>query len=679
VRRLTSRRLDSDEGLSLVETIAALLVFALIMSGLAAGMALYAHTTALTKAKNAATSVAQQVMETARTLSVGNLAVCTGGGAPANYTYKTQSLPVVTGSTPCLQYSQTKTVNGIPFTVNQIVVTLNSTTINSQPISEKMLVVTVSWTKPAPGSYTTSSTMTGNGTVASTTPVGVQFSINDQNGNLVSQANLTWDYTVTDSNGNQLASGQTDDGTSGLLSVSPGTYTCQVVAETDAGQSYDPGTNPGMTVDAPNDTITNSTCTVSANTVTDMTTVWNEVASCVPSGTKGPAKITVLDSQNQPVYGATVSVTNAGTTGANGTVTNQTLANNVNVSSLNVAADLYTYVVSKTGYQTSTIQGPICVAPAAGTSAQVNLQSVSTCVVANATASTAVTLTAVDENLAPVNGAKFTLANQDGKTSPAAKTATASSNSVVFSNIAAGNWKVTVSKTGWTNIGPQGPFCVAANTNSNAYQASLPTSGSSGCVSTGSKGGLTVPVTDQAAHPIGGVKVTLTNANGHGGVPPAQTTDNTTGVATWASNTTPGDLYTYVVTVPAGYLDPGVQGPICVVAGATTPAPAVVLTAYMIVKVTVTNSDTQPTKTYNVILRDSSNNTSSNSITVNKSKSGTVTFSSMPTDTYTIEVCVPVASTGDCDDIANTTSTTYNFGSKGLTYNVAITDPKFGA
>jgi Tfp pilus assembly protein PilV len=58
VRRLTSR-LDSDEGLSLVETIAALLVFALIMSGLAAGMALYAHTTALTKAKNAATSVAQ--------------------------------------------------------------------------------------------------------------------------------------------------------------------------------------------------------------------------------------------------------------------------------------------------------------------------------------------------------------------------------------------------------------------------------------------------------------------------------------------------------------------------------------------------------------------------------------------------------------------------------------------
>src|SRR5207302_7462943 len=189
---------------------------------------------------------------------------------------------------------------------NQIVFTWKTTTVNSQPITEKMLVVTVSWTKPAPGSYTTSSTMTGNGTVASTTPVGLQFNINDSSGNLITGTNLAWDYTVTDSSSNQLAAGTTADGTSGLLSVSPGTYTCTVVAETDASSSYDPGSNPGMTTNAATDTITGS-CTVTANNVTNWNTVWNAVTNCASSTTgHGSVGITVQDAPGHLVPGATV-------------------------------------------------------------------------------------------------------------------------------------------------------------------------------------------------------------------------------------------------------------------------------------------------------------------------------------------------------------------------------------
>jgi len=675
VRRLTSRRLDSDEGLTLVETIAALLVFALIMSGLAAGMALYAHTTALTKAKNAATSVAQQVMETARTLSVGNLAVCTGGGAPANYTYKTQSYPVVTGSTPCVQYSQTKTVSGIPFTVNQIVVTLNSTTINTQPINEKMLVVTVSWTKPAPGSYTTSTTMTGNGTVASTTPVGIQFNINDNSGNLITGTNLAWDYTVTDSSNNQLISGTTDDGSSGLLSVSPGTYTCTVVAETDAASSYDPGSNPGLTVSAATDTITGS-CTVTANTVLNWNTVWNPITSCAVSNSKGSLTITVTDQSGSYVNTAAVTLTSV-----NGTSTppgaQNTNPSGVATFSNTVPGDLYTYSVTKTGYTSAINQGPICVAPSSTASGTATLNAPSTCVSAKNTASTGVTITVVDEGGNAVNGAKIQLTNQDGNASPGSKTLTNSANVWTFTNIFAGNWTVTVSKTGYTNIGPQGPFCVTTNTTA-TYTALLPTAGSGGCTATGSKGGLQVLVTDQANNPVGGAKVTLTNANGHGGTPGAQTSNTTTGLATWAANTVPGDLYTYAVQVPAGYLDPGTTGPFCVIAGQNNTS-SVVLTAYMTVKVTVVNNDTQPNKSYNIILTDSNGRTSTNSISVNTAKSATVTFSNMPTDTYTVVVCTPIATTGNCDAVTNATSTTYNFGTKGATYTVTATDAKGGA
>ena len=283
MRRLWKRHACGDDGLSLIETVAALVVFALIMSGLAAGMALFAHTQELTKVRNSATSMAQQGAETAKTIPLNQIAVCTGGGQPATYTFQSTSYTVVSGTTPCVPYSSTRTGNGVTFTIKQLVVKDTSgawdVTVNNQPIAKRMLIVTVSWTVPSSGSYTTSTMLTGKNTLAASVPVGLRVNVNDSTGTLVTASNLVWDYNVNDGSGNSVASGATDDGTSGLLSLSPGAYTCSVVPEDDAGQSYDPGTNPGLSIDTTTETIS-GTCTVTANNILDWNTTWNEVTAC---------------------------------------------------------------------------------------------------------------------------------------------------------------------------------------------------------------------------------------------------------------------------------------------------------------------------------------------------------------------------------------------------------------
>lgn len=663
MRRLWERHASGDDGLSLIETVAALVVFALIMSGLAAGMALFAHTQELTKIRNSATAMAQQVAETAKTISVNQLAVCTGGG-PNTYTYQSKSYDVVHGSTPCVPYSSTRTgPNGVTFTINQYVLkdgTNWDVTVQNQPIAKRLYVVTVSWTVPSSGSYTTSTMFSGKNTLAASLPVGLRVNINDTTGTLVTATNLVWDYTVSNASGT-VASGETDDGSSGLLSLSPGTYTCSVVPEDDAGQSYDPAANPGMTIDSSTETIS-GTCTVTANNIVDWNTAWAEVTSCASGTTKGSAKITVTDQGGAPVSGATVALTNANTGTSPANVTSD--SNGVALFDRTANNDLYTYTISKAGYLTSSNLGPICVAPNATTNAVGVISALSTCVVSNAKGSVSVSVTDESGNL--VSGAKVHLVSQDGAKAPGDVNTNPSGVATFNNNVTAGNWTYTLSKTGYSNLGPQGPVCVTAP-GSNPVSGLLPTSGSSGCASTASKGTLTVNVVDQSGNPVSGAKVHLTNANGHGGTPGDKTTDGTGTVTFSGGSGVPGDLFTYTLTtIPSGYSDPGTQGPICVIAGQTTTS-QVSLTGVMTVKVTVTNSDTQPTKSYNVFLRDSSGRASSNSLTINKNKSATVTFSNMPTDTYTIEVCIPIAATGNCDDI-NNVNTTYAFTAKGTTY-----------
>jgi len=600
VRRFVFRRNRGDDGLSLIETVAALVVFALVMSGLAAGMALFAHTTALTKVRNSATAMAQQIMESAKTIPVNQLVICTGGGADGQkFTYQSQQYDILVGTTPCLPYTSTRTGNGVTFTIQQVIFEYQHDTVNNQPITDKMLVVTVTWSQPSSGSYRTHTMISGKNSLASQTPVGLRINVNDGSNNLITSADLVWDYTVSNASGVVL-SGTTDDGTSGLLSLSPGGYTCSVTPEEDAGASYDPSStaNGSLVITPTTETISGS-CTVPASSIGDWNTVWNEVTDCASSTTQKATSVsvTVYDKSNNLVNGATVYLTNVGT-GANAgqnSANVTTGANGVATFSGGNAplADVYSYTISKAGYETF-VGGPVCIAPGVATSTLTgNIKSLSTCTVSKTLKGT-VTVTVQDtaDPANTVSGARITLANQDGNGSPGAQNS-GSDGTYTFTNVLAGNYTVTVTKTGYTNLGAQGPYCVAGGTGAQTpIPATLPSQGSSGCTSTTSKGPLQVKVVDGNNQPIDNVKVTLTNANGHNGTPGAKTTDPT-GIVLWSGGSAvPGDLFTYTVTVPAGYSNPGTQGPICVKAGTTLNESSVTLVGIMTAKVTVQNKDT---------------------------------------------------------------------------------------
>jgi hypothetical protein len=676
MRRLVQRRMQGDDGSTLIETVVALVVFAVIMSGLAASLAVFAHNTALTKARSAATSLAQKQVETARSLGTTNLSVCTGGGSPATFPFKGTNYPVITSTaTGCLPFQATKTSGGYSFAVKQYVLNLGTKTNTAGiPQTQKLLMVKLSWTAPTAGSYELDTVMNNNEAVAATPAQGIRINVNDSTGTLINISAAIWDYTIKDGTNTVVASGTTEDGSTGVLSLNPGTYTCSIVAEADAGQSYSPGTNPGMTVDATNDSIT-GTCTVTANTATDWTTTWNELSSCTSSGTKGSLAVTVTDSSGATVSGATVALTNVNGNSVPGNAT--TNASGVALFSGNVADDLYTYTISKTGYTTSTNLGPVCVAGTGTATATGSISGASTCPVVTTKGTVSVTVT--DETGAVVSGAKVVLTNQTpGKGSPGSVNTNPSGVALFNNNVLGGSYTYTLSKTGYTSSGAEGPVCVTAAT-TNYISGLLPTAGSTGCASSGTKGTLSITVADQTGAGLNGVKVTLTNANGHGGVPGAKNTATVNGVDGVAlfNNSAPADPYLFSITPPAGYTNPGTLGPVCVIAGQSVAATAT-LVGIMTSQIKVTNSDIQPTKTYNITITDSNGRATTNSVTINRTKNATVSFPSMPTDNYTLRVCVPIAATGNCDAINDPTAV-YNWGAIGTTYLTSITDNKGGA
>ena len=672
-------RLGPDEGISLVETVVALMVFALFMTGLAGGLVLLTHTTVVTKVRNAATALAQQTMEQARAQTLANLAVCTGGGAPASYqpSGMSTSYTVITGAAPCVPFSQTVSTSGYSFTVQQYVLSAKTSPAGAaQPVIEKIIDVKVAWTHPTTGTYELNSASTGSTTATATSATGVQLNVLDSSSSpatLVGASALAWDYTVTDSGGNTVASGATDDGTSGLVSLDPATYTCSLAAETDAAASYNPdtGNNSGKTVDSVNDVIS-GTCTVTSGNVLAWNTNWSPITSCSSSSTKGSLQITVTDSTQQLVSGATVTLTNAnGNPGTPAAVT--TNSQGVALFNKTVPDDLYTYVISKTGYTSSQVLGPVCVTGTQTTQVTGSMAAPVHCP-SVATKGTLV-ITVLDENGNGVPSAKIVLVNQTTKHALASVNTNASGVYTYNNNLPGDSYTYEASKANYTDQGAQGPVCVTAAT-STSVNALLPTQASSGCASSSTKGSLSVTITDQNGSPVQNVTIALTNANGHAGAPGSVKT-NASGVALF-NNNAPADLYYFTPTPPAGYASPGPQGPVCVIAGQTVSASAT-LSSMVTVKVMVTNSDIQPTKTYNITLTDSGGSVTTGSLTVNSNKTGTSTFANLPADpAYTVQVCSVITSSGNCDAISNT-STTYSFNTVGQTYTVAVTDAKGGA
>lgn len=650
MRRLWKRHHRGDDGLGLIETVSALVVFALIMSGLAAGMAVFAHTATLTKVRNAATATAQLMMERAHRMSVENLVVCSGQGSPLKYTpvgETTEYSVLAPGTTPCLTFSQQITNSGYTFTVKQYVLAkATAQDVQGHDQVEKLLVVNVAWTAPTPGSYEDKTILTGKGTINSTDPVGLRINVFDSSTTpaaVIANDDLVWNYTVKDGSGNTVVpadgnpdSAETADGSTGVISVNPGSYTCSVTAGPDAAQSYMPDStkNAGLTV---NGATISGPCQVTAGAVLDWTTSWLPVTACGKSTTKGVLQVTVTDAATgSPLSGASVTTTNSsngagasGTTGPDGVV------------NLAESDDLYTYSVSLSGYSTATNLGPMCVAGTGTTLAEAKLTATSGC----ASAATTSTISGVvkDETGANVGGATVYVKNVSTGTlyhSAGSK----ADGTYTIPNVPKDGYYYWATKKNYTTTAHFGPVCVPATSTINV---TLPNMASYNCAQGGSpKGTMNVTVQDSDGNKLPNVTILMEDADSISGdqTPKTDAQGKDISIAL-----TPGPWFLSVAT--AGYLNVGWKGPVCLAPGDNASV-VFTLQGIMTVKVPVKNGENaQPTKNYNVIVRDSAGNETTNSITVNKGATVTAQFNNLPTDTYSLTVCVPVVSTNNCNII----------------------------
>src|SRR4051794_4866088 len=651
VRRLALRNLRSDEGLALVETVAALLVFSLIMTGLAASMATFARQTAVTKARSAAVALAQELVEKARAVGYDKLENCTGSSpaAPATAQFRGAGtfLTVATGtSTNCITYQKQVPQDSFNFTVTRLVLGRDTKPDNAGQLqTEKYLVVQVAY--PVAGgatkTYELDTIVNNKGALTVAQAQGVKFTIKDTSGNVIATDALNWNVTLH--NTTLLPDGditaQTDEGTySALEAVPPGTYTCTVDNNNDSpASSYVPttsgGANAGLTVDQSNGVVSGS-CTVTANTVTDFVTTWTQQADCVSTTTKGSLTVQVTDSASPTtvISGATVTLTNV--LGHSGTPAAATTdANGLATFSKTVPGDLYNYTISKSGYTTNgSIGGPVCVVANSTTQAAGNLTSAG-CPYSSSKGTLIINVN--DLAGADVSGATVTLTKitSGSPSAPGARTTDASGNATFSASVGGGSYTFTATKGG-SGSGVQGPICVTAGIN-NSFSATLGAGGA--CVrDTGTKGKLSFKVTDQALNPIQNAVVTLTNVNGDG----AGSVPKTTAAGTATSPGLVDDPYQYTVAGPTGYRTTDVLGPVCVV-GTGTSTVSVILTGLMTMVVSVKNNDTLAWKTYQITVTDPTGKTTIQSITV--PNSGTrnpalVTFPSMPTGNgYQVDVC----------------------------------------
>ena len=672
MRRLWKRHHRGDDGLGLIETVSALVVFALVMSGLAAGMAVFAHTTALTKVRNAATATAQQMMERAHRIPVDNLVVCSGQGSPTQYkpideTTSYDVLAPIPLATPCLTFSQQVTNSGYTFTVKQYVLAkATAKDVQGHDQVEKLLVVNVAWTVPTPGSYEDKTILSGKGTIGATDPVGLRINVVDSSTSpapLIADDDLVWNYTVKDGSGNTVVpadgnpdSAETADGTTGVISVAPGSYTCSITAGPDAAQSYmpDSSNNGAMQINSATYTISGA-CQVTAGAVFDWTTSWLPVTTCGKSTTKGVLQVTVTDAATGAgLNGASVTTTNSSNAaGASGTTA--TVNGIDGVVSLAESDDLYTYSVSLSGYSPVTLLGPKCVSGTGTAFAEAQLTAISGC----AGGSTTSTVSGVvkDETGAVVGGATVYVMNISTSTIYHSA-GTKADGSYTIANVPKDGYYYWATKKNYTTTSHFGPVCVPATSTINV---TLPNMSSYSCAQGGSPNGtFQISVKDTDGNALSGVKILIEDADSVNG-DQTPTSDSNGNISKAVA---PGPWFLSVAT--PGYLNVGWKGPVCLAPGDSATVPFV-LQGIMSVKVPVKNGDTQPTKNYNVILRDSAGNETTNSITVNKGATVTAQFNNLPTDTYSLTVCVPVVSTDNCNIVYSST------GNKWTTINKIYT------
>lgn len=633
-RRRALRVLRADDGISLVETVVALMVFAVIMSGLGATLLTLIHTTSLTKVRSAATALAQKLAEQDRALGQSNLVNCSAGGPTSPTTVHGTSYQVATGSQGgCIPWQTTNVPgSGFLFSVQTLVLIGQSSVDSDQNThTEKILNIVVSWTVPGTGHYELN-TAVDNTVPAGQVQQGIVVYTNDTaTGNPIVNEAIQFNVTITGSTGNVVDSGLSADGRYTNQSLPVGSYTCTVDNNDPGASGYAPSTTQaaGLTVDAAAGSVSGP-CNITANQLTSFTSAWTAQVACASSNVKGSLVITVSDTNGVPVNGANVSLTNVGS-GATPPGAVNTNPSGVATFNNNVPADNYTYTVSAPGYSTASNLGPLCVAQGTTTNGTATLAS-SACSAGPGQA-TMVTISVVDAGTgAAINNATATLVNQSGGKSPpkAPPPPGGQPGQYIFKGGGApqaGSYAYQVTAPGYAVSTSPAPVCVTAG-GTYTYSVQMTTSG---CASNKAvSGNVLVTVTDQLGNPISGAKVQLTNNGTDGGKAPGA--GNTGSNGQWAANNVQNDPYFFTITPPnappgGGYQAPPLQS-LCVAGTGTTSSTATV-TSTMTLQVSVQNKDTPPSKTYTVVVTDPSSNTYSQSLTLPNTgpkSTGSVTF-----------------------------------------------------
>ena len=694
MRRLALRRLRADDGLSLVETVVALLVFSLFMTGLAASMTLFAHTSAVNKARSIAVTLAQKYVEEARAKGSVDLELCPGTTpAPptqANFNNTTMFTAIAPATTAtCMTYQKTKTLGAYTYTVQQLVFNGPSgTTQSGQPQTEKFFDVVLTWTSPVAGRYETSTSIDNNVAPVNQQATGISFDMQDDSNNKIGTATVTWHYKVLDNSTGQVVAncgnceGDTEENGQPLVVLPAGNYTCFLDNSNASGWVPSQTTNPGnYTIDMVNGTIT-FPCAVTQNQVLDAVTHWAPIGSCTKAAanTKTILNVVVKDTSTPPVAisGATVTITEAGTSPA---VTKTATTNTSGIAAFsNIAADWWYYTVSKSGYVTDDTLGPTCVVQTKTNSVNASLTTVTGCAAGGANVNVTSGFISNSTTHAAINGANVAVVNA----STGAVTQLATTDATGYTKakaLAPGAYYYLASdKAVYDGSGGLGPVCVDS-THTQLPDVPLTPTGTAPCHDSATASTVTVKTTDSGSVVVGSVPFTVVDAANVSTVKTG-TTNSTTGLSANLGLTN-GPFFVLVnasATPVTGYFPTANSA--CITG--TPQTITVAMNGYMTVRVAVDNPyGNVPLRSYNVYVTDPvTHSTSSQTVTVIMDPQGqsgvnqqTASFFQQTTaNGYIVQVFVANQDGSDGTNVCGASQTYDGWTSINQTNTVTCTD-----
>ena len=368
VRRALRRRHGAEDGFTIVEVLAAMMVLTVGIMGLAqlgTGMVV---STLRTRQRENAIAESNRQLETLRASGFARL-VLDPTGAPASYTaddgatYTTAILKGAAGcGTACVPYSQSVTTNGFTYTVKTIIVGIDDpadgtgvSDADHNTTDYKRVFVELSSTGNSGPAFTykvqtdihnltTDPVETVQGihvVVQIVNPDGTQATTTDPDtGATVSVATPDNGFTVALDGAAGVIDGDVADGVYNNYDLPVGSYPCTVTNNTTTA-SYHPLGNPTANADS-------ATCTVTVNTITTVTSQWVGADCSAVAGQAGDLFVHVTSSATGAVINnATVTLTPAAPYAPPATTTGDYVWN-----APSIATGPYSLSVAASGYVT---------------------------------------------------------------------------------------------------------------------------------------------------------------------------------------------------------------------------------------------------------------------------------------------------------------------------------------